>query len=580
MKLFIATLLSLLSIRILNFLILIFLVAVQGKMYGQSQTFLCRDTLNRDAGFQQLHYWLQEKIFQPYHQLSASEIVHRLLSPEAMAQSWDQYPCLNLSYHFLLSNALKEVGAHEEAENTGLTALDLDRELGRNYAQDILSHLASNAFEKQDFDAAIRYYQLNYEIVKDDENPFGPLGGLNNLGLSYLSIDSLARAKEIFLQAYDLYQQKHLGPSTLLASLLDNLSDIALLQMDTTEAIRLLHSKDSVLVSREQDTLKRYETWAKLAELYQFQDQYAKGQIYLRKAQQLANQYSGFTARQAYGLESIRLRYAIAQQDQQGVIRSLTRLQELQKKSGEEVSKLHREEVEALRQYADFNVAQERALSLMKIEQKEKEQKYQRRLTLLGGLAAVILLFSIFIYYYYRQKANRQKIKGLEMSVSLNKARLQNEQLEKALLKSNLDASEKEMTAIAMESVRRKEWVKEVMEKMDKVLDAPPGMQNEGFRKLYLEFVHQYQVQERLSHTHEHQELIQSSFLNKLKTSFPELSPAEVDLCILLRLGFSGKEIAVIRNVDPESIRKAKYRLRNKMKVQSPDGLRSLLNSY
>lgn len=562
-------------------LLLLLIVIAQG-LYGQSQNYFCTDTLQalNDPQFHKINSWLQRSIYSSYYTLSPSEIVHRLLSTEAITLQWERYPCLNLSYHFLLSDALKKVGAHEEAEKTGLIALTLDSLLGNKHSKDILSHLASNAFEYSAFERAAHYYKLNYAAVQDDENPFGPLGGLNNLALTYLSMDSIQKAKQIFQDAYQFYKSKSLGPSTLLSSLLDNLSDIALLQMDTTEAIRLLHSKDSVLVSREQDTLKRYETWAKLAELYQFQDQHAESQIYLRKAQQLANQYSGFTAHQAYGLESIRLRYAIAQQDQQGVIRSLTRLQELQKKSGEEVSKLHREEVEALRQYADFNVAQERALSLMKIEQKEKEQKYQRRLTLLGGLAAVILLFSIFIYYYYRQKANRQKIKGLEMSVALNNSRLQNEQLEKALLKSNLDASEKEMTAIAMESVRRKEWVKEVMEKMDKVLDAPPGMQNEGFRKLYLEFVHQYQVQERLSHTHEHQELIQSSFLNKLKTSFPELSPAEVDLCILLRLGFSGKEIAVIRNVDPESIRKAKYRLRNKMKVQSPDGLRSLLNSY
>jgi hypothetical protein len=218
-------------------------------------------------------------------------------------------------------------------------------------------------------------------------------------------------------------------------------------------------------------------------------------------------------------------------------------------------------------------------LANIQLEKKEQQQRYQRRLTYLMMVFGLILALSIYIYFYYRTKTNKQQIRSLELSVDLNEAQLKNQELEKVLLKNNLDASERELVSIAMDNAKRKEWTKEVMDKIDFVLGQPSEQQSDGFKSLYLQLVHQFQIQDRLSLTQANEDTIPKLFLHKLKTQFPDLTPAEIDLCVLIRLGLTGKEIAVIRNIDPESIRKAKYRLRLKMNAPDPGAFLALISS-
>ena len=72
---------------------------------------------------------------------------------------------------------------------------------------------------------------------------------------------------------------------------------------------------------------------------------------------------------------------------------------------------------------------------------------------------------------------------------------------------------------------------------------------------------------------------INPEFVNKLRKSFPSLSPAEHRMACLIYLGLDNKQIARLLSITPESVKKTRYRLRTKLPIGSKDNLQEFLNS-
>lgn len=56
-----------------------------------------------------------------------------------------------------------------------------------------------------------------------------------------------------------------------------------------------------------------------------------------------------------------------------------------------------------------------------------------------------------------------------------------------------------------------------------------------------------------------------SRFQNGLKRRFPDLTSYDLRLCTYLKSNLSTKEIATLLNITPDSVKKAKHRLRKKV---------------
>ena len=60
---------------------------------------------------------------------------------------------------------------------------------------------------------------------------------------------------------------------------------------------------------------------------------------------------------------------------------------------------------------------------------------------------------------------------------------------------------------------------------------------------------------------------VNTAFFNRLDKKFPNLTKGERELCGLIKLRLDGKEIALIRNIHPSSVRKLRHRLRKKLQL-------------
>ncbi|MCE7996941.1 MAG: hypothetical protein HEP71_33575 [Roseivirga sp.] len=59
-----------------------------------------------------------------------------------------------------------------------------------------------------------------------------------------------------------------------------------------------------------------------------------------------------------------------------------------------------------------------------------------------------------------------------------------------------------------------------------------------------------------------------SRFQEQIKSRYPGLTSYDIRLCTYLKANLSTKEIALLLNITPDSVKKAKHRLRRKMQIK------------
>ena len=78
----------------------------------------------------------------------------------------------------------------------------------------------------------------------------------------------------------------------------------------------------------------------------------------------------------------------------------------------------------------------------------------------------------------------------------------------------------------------------------------------------------------------QHIDNVNHAYFAQLKQRFPNLGPGELELCGMIRLGYSAKDIASMRNIAPSSVRIAKTRLKKKMGLVPEVDLGAYLNEF
>jgi DNA-binding CsgD family transcriptional regulator len=67
--------------------------------------------------------------------------------------------------------------------------------------------------------------------------------------------------------------------------------------------------------------------------------------------------------------------------------------------------------------------------------------------------------------------------------------------------------------------------------------------------------------------------------MDKLQQKFPDLSVSSLKLCAFIRMKLSSKQISILLNTEPNSVIKARYRLRLKFGLEKDTGLEEFLNT-
>ena len=184
------------------------------------------------------------------------------------------------------------------------------------------------------------------------------------------------------------------------------------------------------------------------------------------------------------------------------------------------------------------------------LKQKEKNNNLQRLLLGIGFLLSIIGVYAV------RQKLKRNR-------------------LEKEKLDNELAFKKKELTTHALHLAKKNE-VLEGLKQKAKEFNASDNSQN-GYQQLIRTINFDLKDDNNWENFTKYFQEVHKDFNSVVKQKFPEVTPNELRLMSLLKMNLSSKEIANILNISPAGIKKARYRLRKKLNINTDDSLQDLV---
>ncbi len=199
--------------------------------------------------------------------------------------------------------------------------------------------------------------------------------------------------------------------------------------------------------------------------------------------------------------------------------------------------------------------------------ERELEKVKRSRLQLLIMLISLLAFSGISLFYL---KNKKDKIL-LEKQRDIEIGKRENIELEKQLLQKDLNQKRRELTSNALLISKKNEFLKSLLKRIESGAHEPQKLKRLVKTELqsdqdWDDFIAAF----RNSH---------QAFFNKLFEIEKSLSKSELKLACLLKMNFQTKEIASLLNISYEGVKKAKYRLKQKLQIGTAMDLHSFILS-
>jgi DNA-binding NarL/FixJ family response regulator len=160
------------------------------------------------------------------------------------------------------------------------------------------------------------------------------------------------------------------------------------------------------------------------------------------------------------------------------------------------------------------------------------------------------------------------------MQQALTDIEVKTVQLENSALSTRLQEKRNEVINYALNIGEQRKFLEMLAKKIEDSLREEESEKRNEILKVTLTSLHQ-----KMSFSHELDDLylkaekVHNDFPAKINEKFPDLTEQEKRLTILLRVGFSSKEISSIMNISPKSVEISRYRLRKKLEIDNKTNL-------
>jgi len=157
--------------------------------------------------------------------------------------------------------------------------------------------------------------------------------------------------------------------------------------------------------------------------------------------------------------------------------------------------------------------------------------------------------------------------------------RLKMRRLENQVLNNEIEFKKKDLTNFAVNISNSLEWAESLAEKVDQIKEATGRKKAVEFEQLEKEIKNKVWVNEGSEDFYDKIDAFSSAFYHSLTSRFEELTKTEIRLCSLIRLDLNTKQIAVLQNINPASVKMSRNRLRKKLNLAPEDDLTAFLKS-
>jgi len=220
--------------------------------------------------------------------------------------------------------------------------------------------------------------------------------------------------------------------------------------------------------------------------------------------------------------------------------------------------------------------SEKKEIALKAAEQEAAFTKELNRYYLILIIAGLMVLFFLFRSYHFKLKTSKQQqllltgeIHEAALHASLKAEETARLKAERELMQERLDRMEKELLAGTLQVEEKNTLLENLKEKLSSLNSSDPL-----YRQINRLISKNYEVDKDYSNLKTEFVEIRPGFVASLqKKAEDKLTRLDLKYCSYILMGLSNKEIAAKLNVDPKSIRMARYRLKQKLKLQKDESL-------
>ena len=226
--------------------------------------------------------------------------------------------------------------------------------------------------------------------------------------------------------------------------------------------------------------------------------------------------------------------------------------------------------LESEKKLREFELKREFDLEKKEMELLSEVQKNKTRTYIL--LLGILLIVGIMMTYLL--------VRNYKGKIKYVATKLEKQRLEKELLDEKIKVSEAELKWLIADNKMRLMYLQKFYDKLKLDYGNETLKQMRIYiRSLMLALQQQINTEEKLTSIQSKIEDVNLGFESKIIKKYPYLTKAEREVCALLRVNLSIKEVASIRNTTIDSIKSIRYRLRKKMNVSKNVELESFIQS-
>ncbi len=501
-----------------------------------------------------------------------------------------------------------------KSERYGKEALNLAEQLKYTAGIAMANRVIGVAHWVQgNFPQALRYLFQSQELYKSIHDSLGEANSTMNIGLVYAEQKNQELTLRYYTDALNLFKKLKKTDRIGITYTKIGIAYVAEKNFDLAYEyfIKALQLHNSIRYS-----FGIQEAYNELGLLYRQKGNYAEAEKYLQQSLVLAEQRGDveYTSKNLENLASVYIRlqqyapakenlaraYVLAKQygNKKSVLNILNDLKEIATIKKDYKSALHYFEEYEIIKDSIFSQSKSQQIAALEKEREEKEkeqnllvrkqeimllQKNARidgliKTTLGIGLFALVTIgFFVFKNQRFKIRKNHEFLLNSRLLYQskqhLAEVALENTKLKEKELLQELELKNRELTSYAVNFIQKNELLEELQERIEAIKKtADPSLSKE-----LNSLIHQVQQKHTIDRDWEDFKLtfenVHPNFFSLLLQQFPDLSPAELKLCALIRLNLNMKEMAALLGISADSTKTARYRLRKKLALAQEQSL-------
>jgi DNA-binding CsgD family transcriptional regulator/tetratricopeptide (TPR) repeat protein len=499
------------------------------------------------------------------YQLALSLVPYASDSVEVLARLYAEF-----------SSWLFNAGAFQQATHYGKSALAMTNRFSNSYHANILiyhlkARLGGYYLDQQEADSARKYYRLALEEAKKLYNPIWAASATNNLGYMYSQLGERDTALQFFYAAEGILPLTSKADSDLLGSIHDNIAEYFFQRKEIDKAVtlytsnyelyttlgnypKILQAKTGLLKCNlaVNNLQKAYQILEELQRLSEGSTQLQEPQFWLKVLEAHTLWYMAISDWKNAFLfqEKIRiLKDSLDELDNRAmdnIVRASTE---------SEVAKANKE------------------IQLQKTAVLRTEEKaYQNLLiSIMVTLLAIAIIGLLGLYF-----RNSKRIMKYEQEITQRE--LENKKLEQEKLEQELRHKKGDLQGLGIYLSEIKDLHDSIASRLKEVKSTDARLQKEALKEILKELETKTNLEEKAALIQQNIEKVNTEFYNNLIRQFPNLTKSEVDLCGLLKLNLSNKEIGALKNISPDSVKMARNRLRKKIGMHPEEDIYAFMS--